>query len=540
MASEDVVRKIRALLASDAHERQIAAAIVLGELGARDPAVVDALAAALEQGLPPVQRHVIEALGRIGARKALPRILATVGARDAGVRDAAVSAAVAFGQDAVAPVRERLRTASDPVELRGLEEILGRVGGKDAFTTLLAALDTHDVEAAKTAALAARQRIKDATPRERKGYLAQVMKGLDGGRRSAASPARTAASLKILGYLEDAAALPAVLAHAKDGKQPEPVRQEALIALRFVTPTGAAARVAGTLVELAESAPPSLARTALYTLASLQIPAPLARRLGTLAVRGEPDRAQLALERLAQMTAPEAGAQLATVLATTADRARAEAAATALAARPDAGRALATVLLQVQDDDARVLLLTRLLSPHAAALAAGGAAERKLVRAVLEAALDRAADGAPGAEALLGLARRLDGKSTAEGLRAQGAKLRKAGNPAALEVLRRLGRSADATPDDGYALASAELTAGRRDEALTILGQLLDGGFDVPAALRRDRTLEPEQRYQVGFQLLERRHPAGEEILEDLARDGGRGKVARMARAKLKSGGVAT
>ena len=48
MAGTSAVDKIRALLASDAHERQIAAAIVLGEIGARDAAVIDALARAAE------------------------------------------------------------------------------------------------------------------------------------------------------------------------------------------------------------------------------------------------------------------------------------------------------------------------------------------------------------------------------------------------------------------------------------------------------------------------------------------------------------
>ena len=91
MARDDVVQKVCALLASNAHERQIAAAIVLGEVGTRDPAAVTALLVALEQGISPVQRHVLEALGRMGARKALPRILAAVGARDAAVRSAAIA-----------------------------------------------------------------------------------------------------------------------------------------------------------------------------------------------------------------------------------------------------------------------------------------------------------------------------------------------------------------------------------------------------------------------------------------------------------------
>jgi hypothetical protein len=105
-------------------------------------------------------------------------------------------------------------------------------------------------------------------------------------------------------------------------------------------------------------------------------------------------------------------------------------------------------------------------------------------------------------------------------------------------VLRLVGHAADATPEDGYALAAAELQAGRRDEALSIVQQLVERGFDVAAALRRDRHVSPEQRYQVGFILAERRHPAAEEILADLA-GSGRSKIATMAKAKLKSAGYA-
>ena len=107
-----------------------------------------------------------------------------------------------------------------------------------------------------------------------------------------------------------------------------------------------------------------------------------------------------------------------------------------------------------------------------------------------------------------------------------------------LAVLRLVGHAQDATPDDGYALAAAELRAGRRDEALAIVQQLVERGFDVAGALRRDRQVSPEQRYQVGFILVERRQPAGEEILADLA-GAGRNKIAKMAKAKLKSAGYA-
>jgi len=178
MAANPVVKKIAALLGSEAHERQIAAAIVLGELGARDAEVVDGLIAAALAGVPPVQRHAVNALQQLAgagtAKKVLPVVLGLLGARDEAVRAAAVGAAVAFGDAAVDPVRARLGAATEPALRRALDEILARVGGKDAFTALLAALDTPDVEAAKAAALAARKRIKDAAAREKAAYFAQI------------------------------------------------------------------------------------------------------------------------------------------------------------------------------------------------------------------------------------------------------------------------------------------------------------------------------------------------------------------------------
>jgi hypothetical protein len=149
----------------------------------------------------------------------------------------------------------------------------------------------------------------------------------------------------------------------------------------------------------------------------------------------------------------------------------------------------------------------------------------------------RAGRGGAHGDAMLPLARELDRTGTADGLRAEAAKQRKRKNgDGGVAILRLIGQSADATAEDGYALASAELAAGRRDEALVIFGQLLGRGFDLGAAVRKDRQLGPEQRYQIGFALIERSHAAGEEILSDLA-GSGRSKIAAMARAKLKSAG---
>ena len=550
--ADELIHKIRGLLGSEAHERQIAAAIVLGEIGARSESVTAALAATVAGGIPPVQRHALEALARLAsgkaARKALPAVLACLGSREDPVRRAAIDAAIAFGDDAVDPVRARLAETTDVTERRALEEVLGRVGGKDAFKALMAGLDTPDIEAARTAALAVRQRVKDANPREKSAYLAAVTKVLrakmSAGRRSGRGPGPgvglLVGGLKILGYLEDPAAVPTLVAFARDARQAPAVREEAIVALRF-TARGKAASVAAILIDLAERAPPELARAALYTLASLQIPAALAPRLRKLALGREPERALLAIERLAQIGGATGADALAAVLVATADRGRAEMAAGALDARPEGALAIGRALLATHDGE-RVVLLARLLRPRARALAASGAAGKKLARDLVSAAVARAGKagahaGAGGDADLVPLAREIDREATGAGLRAQAVKLQKRKDTSgALALLRLIGRSADATAEDGYALASAELRAGRRDEALAIAQQLLDRGFDLAAALRRDRGFDPALRYQVGFALCERRHPAGEEILGDLAR-GGRSKIAGMARAKLKSAG---
>jgi hypothetical protein len=548
-SSSALVGKIRALLESQAHERQIAAAIVLGEIGAydaavRDAAVIDALIAAATGGVAPVQRHALEALARLAtgksARRAMPKLLPCFASRDDAVRRAAIDAAIAFGDEAVPPIRQRLATATDVAERRALEEVLGRVGGKDAFTALLAALDTTDVNAARVAALAVRQRVKDATPREKAGYLAAVTKlvrAKGSPSKKSGNPALVAGGLKILGYLEDPAALPTLLGFARDKRQPVPVREEAIVALRFTARGKAGARVAAALLDLAEKAPAELARPALYTMASLELANGLLPRLKKIALGTEAERALLAIERLAQIATPPAADALAGVLAATQDRMRAEAAANALGARPEGPQALARGLIAMRDPE-RAALLARLLRPRVRSLTDGGAAGKKLAKAVLADAMARIGDGQP-ADPFLPLAREIDRDAAGDGLRALAAKLgkRKDGD-AALGVLRLVGHATDATPDDGYALAAAELRAGRRDEALAIVQQLVERGFDVAAALRRDRHMSPEQRYQVGFTLIERRHPAGEEILTDLA-GSGRNKIATMAKAKLKSAGFA-
>src|SRR5579883_1134267 len=130
------VDKIVALLESDAIEKRIAAAIVLGEIRAKGADVTDGLAKTLDSGIALLQRHALEALARVGAKKAVPRILPLLAAREEDVRRAAVEAMVSVGDDVLPTIRARMGEASAE-ERRSIDAILAALGGKDAFHVLL-------------------------------------------------------------------------------------------------------------------------------------------------------------------------------------------------------------------------------------------------------------------------------------------------------------------------------------------------------------------------------------------------------------------
>lgn len=179
--------KIVALLSSDAVEKRIAAAIVLGELKARGAEVTEALAGVLEEGIPLLQRHALEALARVGAKRAAPKIMPLLAARDEEVRRAAVAALVSVGDDVLPALQRRMAEASGD-ERRALDACLAALGGKDAFHALLEGLTASDAEAAKAAAIAVRQRVKDADARQRRSYLGETEKYLEKQAKAGTNP----------------------------------------------------------------------------------------------------------------------------------------------------------------------------------------------------------------------------------------------------------------------------------------------------------------------------------------------------------------
>jgi hypothetical protein len=197
--------------------------------------------------------------------------------------------------------------------------------------------------------------------------------------------------------------------------------------------------------------------------------------------------------------------------------------------------ALAKALLETTNPD-RAWLLRNVLRPGAKKISSA------LRKQILEEAIDRLGKGERNYEAHLDVARDADPEGVAEALRALAARLRKKDENKARVVLSILCKADRATDEDRYSLASLELARSNRDtrpaaragdESLRLLGALLRQGFDVARALKRDRVLELDHLYYVGFHFTEEGHPLGEEMLEEVVKKGGRAKVAKMAKNKL-------
>ncbi len=530
------VDKIVGLLGDEAIEKQIAAAIVLGELRAKGQNVIDALADRLDSGIPLLQHHALEALARIGAKKALPKIFPLLGSREEDVRKSAARAIASVGEEVVPQIRARMANAT-PDEHRALDGVLALLGGKDAFTALLAGLAGSDAEAAKAAAIAMRQRIKEADGNRRRSYFAETEKFLEKQQRKEKSESAVAAALKILGYLEDERAMATLMAYARDAKSAPMIRQEALIALRFTLANKKdAPKLVEVLLECAGSPDRTLAHTALHTLGSLNLPsnAAVTKHLEKLVAHPDLERARFVIDQLGRQGGPEAAKVLVKLLSSV-DRRRAELAATALAGKEEAVPLLAKALLETKDTD-RGWMIRNVLRAGAKKIPPA------LRKQLLEEALDKIGGAERGWEAMLDVTRDADPDSVALALRELGHKLKKKGEEKAGTVFRLLCRTDRATDDDRYTLASLDLARSTKDtrpaaratdEALRQLQTLLQRGYDLASALRRDRAVGPEEMYYLGFHFVEGRHPLGRELLSEVVKKAGRAKVGKMAKNKL-------
>jgi hypothetical protein len=527
--------KVTALLKDPSLERRVAAAVVLGAIKAKAPEVREALVALLKSGGPREQRATLDALAATAAKNSIKDMLPFLISSDADVREGATLALTSFGEASVPVIESARETAPDDLR-RALDLMLARLGGGAAFTALLENLKESSEELARTAAMEVRHRIKSAPQEDRKEHLAQTLKFLKRKDVREHEEAMVAA-VKILGYVEDKKAIEPLLALAVDASLAKNVRTEAVIALRFALGHEKdAPDVVDGLLALVEKDDRDLGRVSMDTLGNLHIPAAMTVRLLALSKNAGIERARFALAALGSIDDKAAKKALVTVLLE-GDMERAHIAAQGLMGEE---LALAPVLAALADVDAaeRAVLLSQVLRSLKDKLT------RVQVTKLIEATLALVVESRPGYESILRVAREIDGEKMGEGLRALAADLKKKKKADKAElILELLARSGEGSSDDRFAQAMIALkkskldtspTSRARDPALKLIEELVTKNVDVVGLLKKERTVDLDARFYLGFHFVEKGEALGEDLLTEVIEKGGRTKIAKMAKNKLK------
>lgn len=561
------VDKIIRLLEDPDIERRVAAARVLGALKSKSaaPKLIELLA----HPTPDARRAAAIALGEIKAAKGLSPLVDSLLDPAPTVRMAAQSAVRVFGDKAVGPLQRKLDATTVDSERALLSTALASLGGASATGALLLGLADATEDAARAAALRFRQEIKGAPEAERRahrkvieGYLDKDAAPSKATKKASTKKARAkesatsstsevvaaklvhqharAAAAKMLGFLEDRGATDRLVALAEDPTEPLVVRVEAVVGVRFALGNDRKAPVVqNALVALLQNAPPTLARATMDTLQNLILDDTATKALAALGQDASRDIAQFAILALASLDTKASAKALAHLIHHGQPIERAQAAAQALAGNTKAVPLVSAILSdrEILGGSTRVQLCADVLSP----VDKFTPAQRKKFVALT---VESVEEGRPGYEALVKVAREKDGEALADGLRTLVTSLRRRKrNEKAAAVLGLLERGDRATPEDRFRHAILALGQSRkdtrpqarqRDEALKLFAELLDDGADLMRLLKKEKGVDDEDRFYLGWHFIEEGHSVGEELLDDIIARKPRTKLARMAKNKKK------
>ncbi|MFO0594054.1 MAG: HEAT repeat domain-containing protein [Myxococcaceae bacterium] len=536
----EALEKIARMLEDETPRKRIAAAVVLGELKVKDPAVVSRLIQMAKDPIEAYAEPAVEALGQMRALKALPVLLDALG-RGRELSAKARAAVSELGEEALPEIRARLDDAS-PETKAVLSQLLPAVGGRQSFEMALEGLRGQPWDAINKVALSVRQEARTMSEAERRVMKTQAEKFL-AKKKSADDEFAVRGVLKILGFLE----LPetADLLISYTGPKHEPaVRVEAVTALRFAIAASPSKKALRRLMDMLIDTDALVGRAARDSLTVLKIGSEFSEELAELCASEVGEVALWAIRHLGELAVAEKGAagKLAarTLLpvARSGERARAEAASQVLVQLPGGDSLLCEALADAEDETG-AQVLADVLAPLSTNLA------KKDVKRLLDAGGKNLTKHLAVARKQLEPVRAADPEGWAEVLREKAKSLQKK-DPARAEAIgQMLGRSMVATPEDRFGLVVNQLAhssldphprARQRDPALLELEKLHKEGFKIGDAVRKEKKLSDEARYYLGVHFAEKQtfelKNIGAEILEGLAE--GKGKIAKAAKNKMK------
>lgn len=528
----DTLKVIVGVLESGRPELQVAAAQILGELRAKEPSAVRALATALRRS-PVLGRFALDALAKMGTSEAYATIVQALLDHEV-LADHAAQLLAEAGAPSHAVLAAAYPNAAGEQRVRILG-ILARSLGKDGLPVFVQALLTPELTDTATRLLLAAADRFDAG-------LQKILREIVGKFLESPLPESCLANVVTVLSRVDAAGSRATLLRFTDAEHPARVRSAAFRALHGSKLTAAQVRSMLDLLEDQEQKDVHDAvRDVLAELPELpEAMVPVCKRL--LGAR-QPEQRLFALRMLRTV----GGAELAKVAMKLLDhddpRFRA-AAADALAHNKQAIEPLIRLLQTTRDAGlAQVLggILTRLQ----------GHFTPKIVRACAEKVVKLLGNQTLASDLLCDVVVAVGGAKVVPGLVESAVRLRRGKRFAeALHLLARLAGSPHGNDEVRYQLAVAKLCAdaargGSGDPSVPgnatmgFFAALVRSGFPLVDRLRKESALSPEALLRIGSHFADTVGPErrfGTELLQHLA---GRtkGRAGEEARVALRAAG---
>ena len=532
-------KKLARLLRPDQPaEVRAAAALVLGELGVRDPDVLSEIVDRLSDDAGEVRLRAIQAVGKLKAEKALPALLdrITHGGEEANL---AAEAAAKLGPRAVKSLQDMLHKVVPGVR-RYIAAALTTTGAAGADAAGVAVLLDADPQVAAAAAAAITGKIP-AMPADRRKTLVEELIAVAADRKKLPASAELPV-VRVLAALNDPEAADVLWARTTALHPPE-VRAAALQAVGKWAEKPSKDQWAK-LFAAAADADFRVAAPALMVLHRL----PVADKQLTdwVGLLHAPDVAalRLAVEKVGDRDAKEVTAGLMALQAHP-DRGLRDAARTRLG-KSKAGRAALTAALTAAATADEAWQAARAVAPFAKELSAD------LREAVFEAACEHLEAADHRSDAFLFLLREADPGAVKDQLFDRAVALRKKKKyPTAMVYLKTVARD----PSVGFPVrlelalcglkvSGKGLDAADRagDQCLRSFGTLLELDADqLLKEVEKAKWLDPEELFYVGFHFAEqvgRGRAFGAEVLKLVLKRSPKGELAKSAKNKLKSAGL--
>jgi len=536
------LEKIVKMLETGGAELQCAAAMVLGELGAKEDRVHKALLGSLKSENDEVRLYAVEALARTRAREAAPHLIPFL-AGSVRLR-ARVQQILAELGDEIVPLLQKQIDKAAPELRRGLLEVLGQFKQVDMSDTLFDALLDKDPEVVRQAASSLKERFAGLKEDERDKAVKRMVAFL-GTPKVRKHPETLIAGIQVLQELRAPSAARTYLEFV-GSDLPATVRSAALTALAGCDIAAEEERVVGKLLPLlAEEDQANVVSPALQVLSKAKVGKDQADRIFKLLKSPHPAVRLFAIGGLGALGGAKAADGLIEGLWNS-DTRVAEEAASALRSNSAFAKPLIKAL-EAEEDLNRAWKLANVLRPHREAIDASTVAsflrrclalhEKRGPAFQVYFEILRSVAPSELREAILKRARELMGrKKVEEGDR----------------MLRLLEREDLATGASDYLLAISQLKTLNKDIALAprdrskavlLFSKLIRRGeFPVVKTLEKDaRLLSPLDLLYLGFVLIEREgaeRDFGAAVLKLLVKKHGASKEAKTAKAKLKTQGT--